>query len=163
MFQLQFFFAPLWRMGPRCSSAETQVCHRSYIIAARYRPTLKPLSNDYNAPIPKYTIIWDWIIYVICSLCLNNEIIIEIKLILLLKKSEENKCHYNKHMNLQPAPKQFLKQYICDCVKISRFFCWLCSSYILHEIVKLLLNNTFIYLRFFYRGSVSKTFSYTLK
>jgi hypothetical protein len=37
LFQLQlFFFAPLWRMGPRCSSAETQVCHRSYIIAARY-------------------------------------------------------------------------------------------------------------------------------
>jgi hypothetical protein len=34
MFQLQLFFAPLWRMGPRCSSAETQVCHRSYIIAA---------------------------------------------------------------------------------------------------------------------------------
>ena len=32
-----FFFAPLWRMGPRCSSAETQVCHRSYIIAARSR------------------------------------------------------------------------------------------------------------------------------
>jgi hypothetical protein len=30
-----FFFAPLWRMGPRCNSAETQVCHRSYIIAAR--------------------------------------------------------------------------------------------------------------------------------
>jgi hypothetical protein len=27
----------------------------------------------------------------VCSLCLNNEIIIEIKLILLLKKSEENK------------------------------------------------------------------------
>jgi hypothetical protein len=25
----------LWRMGPRCSSAETQVCHRSYITAAR--------------------------------------------------------------------------------------------------------------------------------
>ena len=23
-----------WRMGPRCSSAETQVCHMSYIIAA---------------------------------------------------------------------------------------------------------------------------------
>jgi hypothetical protein len=23
-------------MGPRCSSAETQVCHRSYIIAARF-------------------------------------------------------------------------------------------------------------------------------
>ena len=34
MFQLQLFCAPLWRMGPRCSSAETQVCHRSYIIAA---------------------------------------------------------------------------------------------------------------------------------
>ena len=28
-------------MGPRCSSAETQVCHRSYIIAARW-------------PVPKY-------------------------------------------------------------------------------------------------------------
>jgi hypothetical protein len=24
-------------MGPRCSSAETQVCHRSYIIAANGR------------------------------------------------------------------------------------------------------------------------------
>ena len=36
MFQLQLFLAPLWRMGPRCSSAETQVCRRSYIIAARY-------------------------------------------------------------------------------------------------------------------------------
>jgi transposase len=35
MFQIQLFFAPLWRMWPRCSSAETQVCHRSYIIAAR--------------------------------------------------------------------------------------------------------------------------------
>jgi hypothetical protein len=23
-------------MGPRCSSAETQVCHRSYIIAASF-------------------------------------------------------------------------------------------------------------------------------
>jgi hypothetical protein len=34
-FNCNFFFAPLWRMGPRCSSAETQVCHRSYIIAAR--------------------------------------------------------------------------------------------------------------------------------
>ena len=30
-----FLFAPLSWMGPRCSSAETQVCHRSYIIAAR--------------------------------------------------------------------------------------------------------------------------------
>jgi hypothetical protein len=30
-------FAPLCRMGPRCSSAETQVCHRSYIIAARVK------------------------------------------------------------------------------------------------------------------------------
>jgi hypothetical protein len=25
-------------MGPRCSSAETQVCHRSYIIAASLMP-----------------------------------------------------------------------------------------------------------------------------
>jgi hypothetical protein len=56
-----------------------------------------------------------------------------------------------------------LRFYIYDCVKISRFFCWLCPSYILNEIVKLLLNNTFIFPRFFYHGSVSKTFSYTLK
>ena len=35
MFQLKLIFAPLWRMGPRCSSTETQVCHRSYIIATR--------------------------------------------------------------------------------------------------------------------------------
>jgi hypothetical protein len=43
MFQLQLFFAPLLRMGPRCSSAETQVCHRSYIIAAilKYTCSLK--------------------------------------------------------------------------------------------------------------------------
>ena len=27
-------------MGPRCSSAETQVCHRSYIIAANTKPVL---------------------------------------------------------------------------------------------------------------------------
>jgi hypothetical protein len=78
-------------------------------------------SNDYNAPIPKYTIVWDWIIYVICSLCLNNEIIIEIKLILLLKKVKKTNgitisiwiCSQLLHN---------LKQYICDCVKISRFF-----------------------------------------
>ena len=38
MFQLQLFFSPMWRMGPRCSSAETQVCHRSYIIAANQIP-----------------------------------------------------------------------------------------------------------------------------
>jgi uncharacterized membrane protein YkvI len=42
-------------------------------------------------------------------------IIIEIKLILLLKKSEENKCHYNKHMNLQPAPKQLKTIYMWLC------------------------------------------------
>jgi hypothetical protein len=98
----------------------------------------------------------------ICSLCLNNEIIIEIKLILLLKKVKKT----NAITISIWICSQFLnnwKQYICDCVKISRFFCWLCPSYILNEIVKLLLNNTFIYLRFFYHGSVSKTFSYTLK
>jgi hypothetical protein len=27
-----------FRMGPHCSSAETQVCHRSYIIAASHTP-----------------------------------------------------------------------------------------------------------------------------
>ena len=27
-------------MGPRCSSAETQVCHRSYIIAANLYPNV---------------------------------------------------------------------------------------------------------------------------
>ena len=37
-FNWNFCFAPLWRMGPRCSSAETHVCHRSYIIAARSAP-----------------------------------------------------------------------------------------------------------------------------
>ena len=30
-------------MGPRCSSAETQVCHRSYIIAANL--TLKKITQ----------------------------------------------------------------------------------------------------------------------
>ena len=34
-FNCNLFFAPLWRMGPLCSSAETQVCHRGYIIAAK--------------------------------------------------------------------------------------------------------------------------------
>jgi hypothetical protein len=29
-------------MGPRCSSAETQVCHRSYIIAAIPAPEIRP-------------------------------------------------------------------------------------------------------------------------
>jgi hypothetical protein len=33
-FNCNIYFAPLWRMGPRCSSAETKVCHRRYIIAA---------------------------------------------------------------------------------------------------------------------------------
>ena len=28
-------------MGPRCSSAETQVCHRSYVIAAIYTQVKK--------------------------------------------------------------------------------------------------------------------------
>ena len=46
MFQLQLFFAPLWRMGPRCSSAETQVCHRSYIIAAMFRCSATFLNYD---------------------------------------------------------------------------------------------------------------------
>jgi hypothetical protein len=31
-------------MGPRCSSAETHVCHRSYIIAARIRHSQKELA-----------------------------------------------------------------------------------------------------------------------
>ena len=119
-------------------------------------------SNDYSTPYRN--ILLYGIESFICSLCLNNEIIIEIKLILLLKKSEENKCHYNNYISIWICS-QLLnnwKQYICDCVKISQFLCWLCPSYILNEIVKL-LNNTFIFLRFFYHGSVSKTFSYTLK
>jgi hypothetical protein len=33
-FNCNFLVAPLWRMGPRCRSAETHVCHRSYIVAA---------------------------------------------------------------------------------------------------------------------------------
>ena len=118
-------------------------------------------SNDYDAPIPKYTIVWDWIIYVICSLCLNNEIIIEIKLILLLKKVKKTNAITISIWICSQLLNNW-KQYICNCVKISRFLCWLCPSYILNEIVKL-LNNTFIFLRFFYHGYVSKTFSYTLK
>jgi hypothetical protein len=39
-----FFFAPLWRMGSRCSSAETQVCHRSYIIAASISQNLNKVT-----------------------------------------------------------------------------------------------------------------------
>ena len=35
MFQLQLLFCSIVTNGTRCSSAETQVCHRSYIIAAR--------------------------------------------------------------------------------------------------------------------------------
>ena len=35
MFQLQLLFCSIVTMGPRRSSAETQACHRSYIIAAR--------------------------------------------------------------------------------------------------------------------------------
>ena len=43
-------------MGPRCSSAETQICHRSYIIAARHDPMLLPkfpfiLSNFNFCPL----------------------------------------------------------------------------------------------------------------
>ena len=38
-------------MGPRCSSAETQVCHRSYIIAANDVPTLK---NFYRSPFSNW-------------------------------------------------------------------------------------------------------------
>jgi hypothetical protein len=34
-FNCNSLFAPLWRMGPRCSSAETHFVTRSYIIAAR--------------------------------------------------------------------------------------------------------------------------------
>jgi hypothetical protein len=32
-------------MGPRCSSAETQVCHRSYIIAAKFTAALNSLTS----------------------------------------------------------------------------------------------------------------------
>ena len=34
-------------MGPRCSSAETQVCHRSYIIAATLDPMEKNVSKRF--------------------------------------------------------------------------------------------------------------------
>jgi hypothetical protein len=33
-------------MGPSCSSAETQVCHRSYIIAARFNTDNKMIHTD---------------------------------------------------------------------------------------------------------------------
>ena len=38
-------------MGPRGSSAETQVCHRSYIIAAKISPTVKTIHNGFFPPI----------------------------------------------------------------------------------------------------------------
>jgi hypothetical protein len=52
-FNCNFYFAPLWRIGPRCSSAETQVCHRSYIIAARLSQA-KQLYIFFNL-YPSYT------------------------------------------------------------------------------------------------------------
>jgi hypothetical protein len=36
-------------MGPLCSSAETQVCHRSYIIAARVNR-----DDEFELPLEKY-------------------------------------------------------------------------------------------------------------
>ena len=67
MFQLQFFLLHwLWRMGPRCSSAETQVCHRSYIIAANknhaipitfIQSTKCQISLKWQLPIEKRKII----------------------------------------------------------------------------------------------------------
>jgi hypothetical protein len=48
-----FFFAPLWRMGPRCSSAETQVCHRSYIIAASVEYSSRGMLQNENQIISK--------------------------------------------------------------------------------------------------------------
>ena len=46
-------------MGPRCSSAETQVCHRSYIIAANFMYVLLPIYEiqdlKYNALYFNYT------------------------------------------------------------------------------------------------------------
>ena len=36
MLQLQLFFCSIVTNGTRCSSAETHVCHRSYIIAAMW-------------------------------------------------------------------------------------------------------------------------------
>jgi hypothetical protein len=47
-------------MGPRCSSAETQVCHRSYIIAATTNGSLlffNMATNDKNETIVIQTII----------------------------------------------------------------------------------------------------------
>ena len=59
-------------MGPRCSSAETQVCHRSYIIAARQ--IQHPLHDQctcmrampfiyigHQGPVPKGHLDWKWL------------------------------------------------------------------------------------------------------
>ena len=49
-------------MGPRCSSAETQVCHRSYIIAAS--PKLKAKLKVDSAPFEiKYFELKDTSVY----------------------------------------------------------------------------------------------------
>ena len=85
-------------------------------------------SNDYNAPIPKYTIVWDWIISVRCSLCLMNAIIIiEMKLIILLKTVKKTNA-ITISIWICSQLLNNLKQYIGDCVKISRLY-WLCPSY----------------------------------
>ena len=46
-----FFLLHCERMGPCCSSAETQVCHRSYIIAAKISPRVKTMHNGFFPPI----------------------------------------------------------------------------------------------------------------
>ena len=45
-------------MGPHCSSAETQVCHRSYIIAARLNQILRRQTSrsHYGSKVPAVTI-----------------------------------------------------------------------------------------------------------
>jgi hypothetical protein len=60
-------------MGPRCSSAETQVCHRSYIIAAKVQrvTSITKTMTGFNMVLPDkegdnflfFTVYWDVQIY----------------------------------------------------------------------------------------------------
>jgi hypothetical protein len=75
-------------MGPRCSSAETQVCHRSYIIAAR--------SNS--------VLLWAVILVglLITFFKLNKVIISESFVILCIEKVRVRvTCNHNVWINLK--------------------------------------------------------------
>ena len=50
-------------MGPRCSSAETQVCHRSYIIAASFYAVINLKIVKFYKPFCKSSLFLSWLLY----------------------------------------------------------------------------------------------------